>query len=233
MKRLRAVAILALILTGSVIGVMQFGRVEVQQLRRQVDELQVEKKHLQDFAEHLAASRRVAQISVIRERRGEAGEPVFTLQWQELARNGLVSPPVEVEVVGRIAYFEACTIKFDHDLIGNADPDRGETLVMYRRVFGEQQAPQKGPSLEQVRPPAVGGEDSPAKQAELWKRFWEMVDDPQLQARYGVRVAQLEAPAAPIKLGQVWELTLDADGGLNLRRISTMSPAPSENHPSP
>jgi hypothetical protein len=91
---------------------------------------------------------------------------------------------------------------------------------MFRRVFGECQAPESVPELDRrARPPTARSDANNSSQADLWQRFWEMVDNPRLAEQYGVRVAQCEAPAVPLHAGQVWELTLDAAGGLNLRRI--------------
>ena len=41
----------------------------------------------------------------------------------------------------------------------------------------------------------------------------------ELAATFGVRVAQCEAPAVAVKPGQAWEVTLDAAGGVNIKRI--------------
>ena len=51
------------------------------------------------------------------------------------------------------------------------------------------------------------------------RRFWELVESRVLAAEYGIRVAQCEAPAVRMKTGQVWEVTLDAPGGLNLKMV--------------
>jgi hypothetical protein len=47
----------------------------------------------------------------------------------------------------------------------------------------------------------------------------DLVEEPSLAAKYGIRVAQIEAPAVPIRQGQLWEVTLDAAGGLNLKLV--------------
>ena len=50
----------------------------------------------------------------------------------------------------------------------------------------------------------------------LWQGFWDLIEDARLREELGVRVAQIEAPAVPLDEGQIWEVTLDAAGGLNL-----------------
>ena len=93
---------------------------------------------------------------------------------------------------------------------------------MFRRIFGDCQAPESVPEFDRsARPPLDEAGADGSLHAELWRRFWEMVDDPHLAREFGVRVAQCEAPAVPLNAGQVWEIALDAAGGLNLRRLDS------------
>jgi hypothetical protein len=95
---------------------------------------------------------------------------------------------------------------------------------MFRRVFGDQQTPDTGSLIDsQARPPVDNPREANALHDRLWALFWQMIDDPKLAQQYGVRVAQVEAPSAPMKKGQVWEVSLDAAGGLNLRRLPDRS----------
>ena len=57
----------------------------------------------------------------------------------------------------------------------------------------------------------------------IWHRFWEIVGDPQLAREYGIRIAQSEAPSVVLQAGQIWEVSLDAVGGLNLHLNSQSS----------
>jgi hypothetical protein len=57
----------------------------------------------------------------------------------------------------------------------------------------------------------------------MWSLFWRLMDEPPLAEQFGVRVAQCEAPAVVLQSGQIWEVTLDAAGGLNLRLVAQRS----------
>ncbi|GAF74957.1 unnamed protein product, partial [marine sediment metagenome] len=70
--------------------------------------------------------------------------------------------------------------------------------------------------------PLTDPDTSPAIHDELWQRFQDLMDDPALAAEYGVRVVQYEAPAVPLQPGQIWEVTLDAAGGLNLKKTGAL-----------
>jgi hypothetical protein len=220
MKWLKFTLACAFVIATATFTAVRFGSHEASRLRTEVNRLEQERQRLVEYAERLSASRRVAQVDVVRQRVNKRGETVSTLLWQEIGRDGRLGRPVAVEAVGELVYFESLVIKFEPHLIGEGDPQRGASLAMFRRIFGDCQAPESVPELDRsARPPLdETGQDSPLHD-ELWNRFWEMVDDPRLAAQYGVRVAQCEAPAVPLRTGQVWELALDASGGLNLRRM--------------
>ena len=204
---------------------VRFGGVEARRLRAEVGRLEQERQRLVEYAERLSASRRVAQVDVVRQRVNERGQTVSTLLWQEIGRDGRLGRPLAVEAVGELVYLESLVIKFEPHFVGEGDPQRGTSLAMFRRIFGDCQAPESVPELDRsAHPPLDESDRDGSSHAELWKRFWEMVDQPRLAAAYGVRVAQCEAPAVPLRAGQVWELALDAAGGLNLRRMGGRVP---------
>ena len=221
MKWLRFAIGSLLLVAAAVFTAVKFGSYEVHQLREQVDQLEAERQRLVDYAVRLKASRRVAQVDVIRQRRDAAGNTVSTLLWQEIGADGTLGQPIALEAIGELVYFEALVIKFAHNYVEEGDPERGTSLAMFRRVFGDQQAPESVPELDRVaRPPISALDNTSALQDELWARFWDMIEDEELAERYGVRVAQCEAPAVPLQAGQIWELALDTAGGLNLKKLS-------------
>ena len=232
-------AIGSLLLVGAAVFIaVKFGSFEVQrlqhevgQLEQEVSQLEQERERLLEYAQRLSASRRVAQVDVIRQRENSDGHTVSSLWWTEFGPDGLVGSGVAVEPIGTLVYFEALVIKFEHEYVKQADPQRGTSLAMFRRIFGDEQAPESVPELGRAaRPPISDPNRSPAMQDELWAKFWEMIDNPALAARYGVRVVQCEAPAVRLQAGQTWEVTLDAAGGLNLKKVSTWA-GPSQDFP--
>ena len=208
------------------VGVNQFGALEVRRLTAQVDELEKQKAQLTEFVKRVSASQRVAQVDVLEQREDVDKRPIMVLRWQEIARDGTLGPPQTIEALGKQVYFEGMTIKFDMEHVGAADPDRANSLVMFRRVFGELQPPDTGYDISRA---SAAREKSPAETT-LWNQFWQIVEDPRLAAKYGIRTAQCEAPAVPMSKGQTWEVALDAAGGLNIRKIThqqnASAPAP-------
>jgi hypothetical protein len=226
-RALGVIAVLVLIFIG-------YGTLSQSKLAKQVDELRREKEQLLEYARRLSASRRIAQVNVVDQYTDKFGRLNTRLVWQEIGANGLVSLPVEVETVGTLTYFEAFVIKFEYELVGQGDPERGTSLALFRRIFGDLQVPEEAPMLDCAGTLPVEAAQGPRTvEQQLWDRFWELVDDPLLAAQYGVRVAQCEAPAVPLRPGQIWQVTLDAPGGLNLKKVRDLGEVEDSIHESP
>jgi hypothetical protein len=201
-----------------------FSGQEIRQLNEKIDVLKQEKQEMIEYARRLKGARRVAQIDVLDQRVAADGRMATALRWQEIGADGMLAPPLAAEVVGERVYVEAAVIKFDYDAVGSGDPAKKESLAMFHRLFGDRQRPVDGFDLRRREPPVdtskAAQESSAALQRRLWQRFQELVDDPTLAARYDVRVAQSEAPSVKVRPGQIWEVSLDAAGGLNLRKLA-------------
>ena len=216
LKSLRSILAATAVL---VLVIGAYDRFGAHSLRQEVDRLEEERAALVGFVERLKASRRVAQVDVVEQCLDESGRIVSRLRWREVRPDGLMASPIELETVGMLAYFEGFVIKFDHDLVGSGDSTRGQSLVMFRRVFGDRQMPDAVPLLDRTPPPSVVSVAGVNETPSLWDRCWSLIEDAALRAQFGVRVAQIEAPAVPLDEGQVWEVTLDAAGGLNLTLV--------------
>jgi len=207
----------------------QISAIKIHRLETRIDDLQREMVELKLYADRIQASRRVAQINVTDRRPGDANGPVTVLRWQQIGPEGELGPPEIVEVRGTQVYLEALVLKFEYELIGNAEKDRETNLALFRRAFGDYQAPVTGYPLDQTAPTfAQASPGEYALQKQIWDRFWSFTTDAELAKQYGVRVAQIEAPSVTMAPGQIWEVTLDAAGGLNLKLLSPADNAQSE-----
>lgn len=197
-----------------------FRWLELRRLQSEVRALQQQKEELLAYAKRLSTSRRVAQVDVLGQTTDADGRRATDLLWRQLSPDGTIGKSQALTILGDLAYFEAAVIKFDFELLEPDAPRQRTSLALFRRVFGDQQSPVSAAELDRDAPltqPAP--EASAALEQNLWELFWQFIEDPQLAQTYGVRVAQIEAPAVPLKADEVWEVTLDATGGLNLRKI--------------
>ena len=167
-------SILAVILAAAF--AVQMGSWQVARLNARVDELEREKRQLAAYAQRLSASRRVAQVDVLRQDPDEDGTPITTLQWQEIGGDGVRSVVKELAVRGEQVYFEAMVLKFEHRLVAQSgDTDSPVvSLAMFRRIFGDRQPPETGTAIDRTPRTAT----ATAGDEKLWARFWELAESP-------------------------------------------------------
>ncbi len=191
---------------------------EVAAQKEQLAEQQAEIERLELALKYLKVERRVARLIVLDQTTDSSGAVRTKVRFEEVDAAGEpLGPPVEAEIAGAQVYVDALVVKFDDVLVEQGDALRGASLVLFRRLFGERQAPTDGVALDRggARPAAYGG-DGPmaALERTLWGEFWEIADDPRRSRDLGIRSAQGEAPSRPVKKGEVYRLTIRAAGGL-------------------
>jgi hypothetical protein len=167
----------------------------------------------------LLLDHRLARVEVVNQR--ETAEGVVTeVRFVELGSDGKpIAEPKQVEVRGRFLYLESQVIKFSDEYVATADPLRGTSICLFRRVFGEQQKPVDGPELDSVgRGPGIirGDNVLTDEHAELWQRFWDYANDPELAREAGVRAVHGEAPFTELRAGKSYRVELRASGGLSI-----------------
>ncbi len=177
-------------------------------------------KILESMIDRLSRSQRLAQIVVTNQTtdNGVVLETEFLMV--EIGEDGQPIAKQKFVIEGSVVYIDGLTIKFDPDSIAVADRLRGANLVLLRRVYSSSISPNDGTliDLPGAIPAAYRVDSDEASQFEcqLWDRFWELATDPALAEEYGVRVAQGEAVYKPLQTGVLYELTHDANGGMNL-----------------
>ncbi|MEW6743117.1 MAG: hypothetical protein AB1486_10190 [Planctomycetota bacterium] len=177
---------------------------------------------LEHIIERLSGETRVAQATVLDQTPGEGGALRTTVRFVPVDRNGSALRARDFTVEGDLVYFEALILKFDRELVKWGDRLRGKSLHLFRRAYGEKQAPEtgfelEGPQRDEGVPEAyrAGGQAS-ALERRLWSDFWHLASDPRAAEAEGVRVAQLEAVATRMRPGRLYNITLENQGGLNI-----------------
>ena len=199
-------------------------------LERQNTQLREEKQILTKMVDRLSRSHRLAQIVVTDQTPEET-----SLLLVELDDSGNPLSRQCITIPGDIAYFDGLVVKFSPDSVAQGHPLRGRSIALLRRVYSENQSPQDGFNLDHAGdiPPGyrLVGETGIDKSSDstltdtadkaqfekrIWSQFWAIANDSALANELGVRVAQGEAVYKPMKPGVLYELTIDAVGGLNL-----------------
>lgn len=213
---------------------------EASRLRSEVETLERQKFELQRAVQRLSGEDRVAEVHVLDQVfKGQIvdGEPaphdITTIEFIEIDRQGHPLASRRFEVPDRVVHFDALVIKFEQADVAGGDPLRGKSLALFRRIYGESQAPSEGFALDPVNdvPNVYRVNPTPSEfERKLWSRFWDYARDPELAAVDRVRVAQGESVYEPMMAGDVWSLTLQNNGGLNIQFRRTERHGPSRGH---
>lgn len=225
---------LAVVAASGVATVMLLSPGEADRLREKNEALAREVLQQQRAIERLTAESRVAEVYVTEQvRAGEMvdGKPaptdLTTMEFIELDREGHPLPSKRITVQGTRPRFEALVIKFSHDNVAMGHSLRGKSLALFTGVYGEHQAPVDAVRLDKAGdvPNVYRVSPEPSEfERKLWSRFWDYATDPALAEREGIREAQGEAPFKPMRKGEVWTITLQHNGGLNIKLRSGPRP---------
>ena len=194
----------------------------IETLEAEVAEKEREIQELSFALQLLKIDRRIAKIEVLAQGANEQ-EPErvrTTLRFTELDPGGEpLAEGREITVEGKTIYVESLVIKFEDSYVESADPLRGTSLCLFRRIFGENQSPEEGTLLDPSGelPAAYAGDTTPTPlHRSLWERFWDYANDPELARELGVRAIHGEAPFIEARPGKTYRLQLRASDGLTL-----------------
>ena len=221
------IAVLCLLVAGGSIAVYRYERSRSAEakLQAEVQRLEARRQHLQDFVTRLTSEKRVAEILVTDQVAVSGHIQSTTLMFVEYGRDGKQLPPKFFTIKGNAAHIDALIIKFDHGFTEQNDPLRGQSLVLFYRLFGDYQAPADGFRIDTPGTiPEVYRSSSalpPAAhqfEADLWENFWRLANDPAYRKEKGVRLAQGESPWTYFYPESIYTISMEAAGGLSIQQ---------------
>jgi hypothetical protein len=191
-------------------------------LQQEVEKLQQQKKHLQEFVGRLTSERRVAELIVTEQVKTGDKIDQTSLVFIEYGRDGKRLPPRFFTIKGNVVNIQSQVIKFEQDFLEKNDPLRGHSLVLFMGLYSSFQAPVDAfPIDEPGKAPAYYKDPSStpgaaAFEADLWKDFWKLAHDEKLRQTKGVRAAHGETPWTYVYPQYVYTVSLQTAGGLTL-----------------
>ena len=162
--------------------------------------------------------RRLARVSVLDvEKDPESGVKFSTIGFVEL--NELGDPIGEMrtfQLEGDVVYVDYRVVKFEDEYVEQADLERGTTICLFNRIFGEFQKPRDGFTLDEpgTRPGsyARGGVISDFER-KIWEDFWQIANDPRRAEQLGIRALHGDAVSIKVQPGMTYRITVRASGG--------------------
>ncbi|MCZ6837315.1 MAG: hypothetical protein O7G85_16185 [Planctomycetota bacterium] len=186
-------------------------------------ELEQKVKDHKDMVTRLSRSKRLAHIEILDQIVALNGNiEETTIRLIELDDDGGEIARQEFTIPGDMLFVDAWTVKFDHENIAQGHPLYGRTLVLLRRIYSDRMAPIDGFPIDTpgaIPPGYAVGEISLFEQ-KIWDHFWQLATDENLARSMEVRVAQGEAVYKPVRVNQIYELQVDASGGISLTPLA-------------
>jgi hypothetical protein len=213
----------------SLSGNLQESEEHIHELNSVVGELRdtvvLKEKELEELSiamSLLKIDHRIARIDVIsQEADPDDPDQIYTqVRFIELDSEGQASGPgIEATLKGKTVYVETLVVKFGDEFVESGDALRGTSICLFRRLFGEAQSPNDGVEIDPagLQPLAYTGVEGPSPlHRELWSRFWEYANDPELAEERGVKAIHGEAPFIEARPGKSYRVELRASGGLTI-----------------
>jgi hypothetical protein len=183
--------------------------------QRQIEQLEQKNQELEQIRTRLETDRRVARI-IVTDQKTVAGQMKTTLLFVEYARDGSALPAKQFTIDGNEAHFDAQIIKFKDQYIESSDPLRGQSILLFVRVYGADQAPNAGFPIDTPGdiPEIYRGVDPEvsAFEQDLWNNFWKLYNDRDARDARGIRGLNGEGLYGQFLPGYQYTITLRSDG---------------------
>jgi hypothetical protein len=169
----------------------------------------------------LRHTERRARIVVLDQGPGADGHLVTRIRFSELDSQGNpIGEPREFTVTGDEVYVDTLVIKFEDEFVTAGDALKGQSLLLFRRIFGDRLRPVDAHVLDREgqMPQAYAAEKAPsAFERELWQQFWMLANDPAEARRRGIRALHGEAVSTKLRKGGVYAVTFRSTGELTIQ----------------
>jgi hypothetical protein len=183
--------------------------------QHQIEQLQEKNHELEQIRTRLETDRRVARI-LVTDQKTVAGKLKTTLLFVEYNGDGNALPAKSFTIDGNEAHFDAEVIKFKDQYVEQNDPLRGQSILLFVRVYGDDQAPSAGFAIDAPNqiPEIYRGVDPEisAFEQDLWKNFWKLFNDKDARDARGIRGMNGEGLYGQFLPGYAYTITLRSSG---------------------
>jgi hypothetical protein len=149
-----------------------------------------------------------------------SGEPFSLVEFVELNDEGApLDTPREFRVRGDLVYIDNWIVKFEDKYVETADIERGTSLILFHRIFGDKQQPADGFPLDEqgTRPKAyASGGKMTDLEKKIWGDFWNIANDEKMAHELGIRAAHGGAVSMKVQKGKTYRVIMRSTGDLSI-----------------
>ncbi|MEE2681030.1 MAG: hypothetical protein VX641_01535 [Planctomycetota bacterium] len=223
------ILLLSIVFGGGVVVYLWYGLIDRERaLSAQIQQLEArmaaEIEAREQMIDRLQRTRRMARLEILDQPLDSDGEAIqTTARLIELDDRGAELARQEFTVPGAVLFVDAWTVRFEYERVAHADPFAGQTLVLLRRIYSDRIAPRDGQPIDTPGgiPAGYAVSEEARFERAVWRGFWTLASDADRARDLGIRVAQGEAVYKPVKAGEVYDLLIEASGGMTLQPLIT------------
>ncbi len=201
----------------------------VEQLNADLTSANLQIDRLDTSMRYLKVNKRVADLVVVRQmQHPHTGRALTEVAFQEMDANGTpVDEARHFTIDGDLVYIDYWVVKFEDKYVEQGDQDRGVSICMFKRLFGEFQEPNRGYTIDTFgyRPEIYGHDPMSPFEQQIWNDFWNLANDPSRAQELGIRTAHGEAVSMQVREGAHYRIEMRASGGLSIRPVHPGGPA--------
>jgi hypothetical protein len=194
---------------------------QLQEKEVQIASLTKDVERLETSLSLLKVNHRLAKLTVTKQGTDESTGQSFSLvEFVELNDEGApIDTPREFRVPGEQVYIDSLIVKFEDKYIEQADIERGTSLILFNRIFGDKQQPADGFPLDErnTRPKAYarGGKMTDLER-KIWGDFWNIANDKARAAELGIRAAHGGAVSMKVQNGKTYNIKMRSTGEITI-----------------
>ena len=190
----------------------------IQEQETEIKNLNAEVDKLETSLTLLKVDHRVAKLSVIDQSKDEATGKMTTLvEFVEVNSEGdPIDTPRQFRIPGDTVFVDAWVVEFEDKYVEEADLERGTSLILFKRLFGNDQKPDDGYPLDEhgAAPKAYarGGKMSDFEKS-IFEDFWSIANDKDKAAEKGIKANYGNADYIKVRKGNTYKVELRASSG--------------------
>ena len=190
-----------------------------------IHQLLAENKQLKQAITNLTREEQIGYAKVINQQ--TIDEKLFTtIKFVETARDDKLKTILEKEytIEGDIIHFDALIVKFGNKMVMDGTT---RALYLWRRVYGEKMAPEKGFAIEQPGTEPERYRDLlkvlPVKQNRMfWSNIWDLANDQKKLKEYDIEAVYGNVVYTRLSKGLIYVFKIDSTGQVTPETVPDM-----------
>jgi len=190
----------------------------------QLRESELENDRLATINKLMRVEGRIANLEVLEKGVDEDGQDYLEVRFTEVDEEGYpVGAARDYTLTGNTFFIDCWVAKFEDKYIEGVDDLRGQSLVMFKSIFGNDQKPSEAFSLDdssQRVPKRYQTDRQSAFEAKIWADFNTVCNDREKQKELGIRAIHGQANYLPPEEGRTYQIKLRSTGDVSLSPLS-------------